>query len=121
MVISDEQLRIAQKNYYDHLINVVGKCPHDQKIVFDMMGDETSRDEHAYVFKCSKCDGRIWELRNDTFHKMIVTPNEKYLCRWEKITPQEEPRLLPFVGITVKDVARQLFIDISKHTWKDLQ
>jgi hypothetical protein len=117
-----EDLEQSQKNYRNHLENVVAKCPHDKEIVFAMMGDQTSStDDHNYVFKCSHCDGHIWHLKHGRFSKMIVTSNEKYLCKWETVTPREDPRLIQFIDKNVYDYARELFIDVSKHTWEDLK
>ena len=117
-----EELYKAQKDYDDYIKNVRSKCPHDQDIVFAMMGDQyANSDEHAYVFKCSKCNGHMWELRGDQFTKYIDTPNEEYICKWVPVTTQEEPRLLKFVGKTAHDYARELFINCSKYMWKDLK
>lgn len=114
--MTPEELHEAQKNYDDYLFNVIGKCSHDRDIVFAMMGDMTSLNEHTYVLKCTKCNGHVWELKNGRFFKEIVTPNSKYRCRWEEVTPRDDPRLLKFVNYTTRDVLRGLYLDIARQS-----
>lgn len=121
-MVTDEQLKTAQENYWNHLENVVAKCPHDQEIVFAMMGDETSYRESKMIYKCLKCNGLIYEYdaKLNQFCKKTFMGRMKN-PKYEEVTGKDDPRLIPLYGKTMKDLAREMYIDISKHTWKDLK